>query len=327
MPFKICVIGCGDISIGQHGPGIKRYEELHDNTLFAACCDINGERAEAYRKKFNIPNCYTDLEVMLDTEKPDAVCLISPVNVTMELSIRVMEKGYPVILEKPPGLDGNETRKMMKAAEATRTPNQVAFNRRYMPLVQKMAEIINDPAEIMDIHYRMVRVGRKDANFATTAIHGIDLVKYVAGSDYKHVNFRYNELPQYGPSVANFHLDGVMANGTVVNLDFLPVSGVLTERLEVNTHKGLFWLDLPLGPSCYDMPGKLTQLVGNKLVLVISGEEAAEDFMLNGFYHENKRFFDDIRGGKKPVGDIASGLQSVEIADCIYRREARYAPE
>ena len=40
----------------------------------------------------------------------------------------------------------------------------------------------------------------------------------------------------------------------------------------------------------------------------------------NGFYHENAAFFDTIRAGQRPVGDVASGLQAVEIADAVRQR-------
>ncbi|MDR2571488.1 MAG: Gfo/Idh/MocA family oxidoreductase [Oscillospiraceae bacterium] len=330
MAFKICVVGCGNISISQHAPAIVRYTELHKDAVFIACCDIEKERAAGYRDLFGLLRFYTNIDEMLDTEKPNAVSLTCSDNKTAELSCRIMERGYPIILEKPPGLNSDETGYMIDVAKKSKVPNQVAFNRRYMPVVQKLMEILIEldaTNEIMDINYRMLRVNRRDTGFAVTAIHGIDLVRYIAGADYKKVHFQYNELPQYGKSVANFHLDGIMSSGAMVHLDFLPMSSVVTERLEVNTHKGLFWLELPLWGGAYDMPGRITHLIDNEVVFTMSGEEAADscdEFMINGFYHENKCFFDDIRNGIKPQGDIASGLQAVEIADCINDRRENY---
>ena len=330
MSFKICVVGCGNISNSQHGPAITRYVKLHEDTGFAACCDIDTEKARDYSINFNIPNFYTNIDEMLNTEKPDAVSLICPENKTAELSCHIMKSNYPLLLEKPPGLSSTETKNMIDVANEYNVPNMVAFNRRYVPLVQKLMEILNEYGtvnDIMDISYRMIRVGRRDKEFSTTAIHGIDLVRYIAGADYKQVNFQYNELPQYGDTVANIHLDGIMTSGALVHLDFLPMSGVVTERLEVNTHKGLFWLELPVWAQSYDMPGRITHLQNGEVVFTASGEELAgcpDEFMLNGIYFENKSFFDNIRNGKKPDDDIKSGLQAVEIADCINNRSATY---
>ena len=62
---------------------------------------------------------------MLDTEKPDAVCIVLPVQYICQTSILVMEKGYPVLMEKPPGLNKEETIRMIAAAEKFGVINQV----------------------------------------------------------------------------------------------------------------------------------------------------------------------------------------------------------
>jgi len=319
--FKICMVGCGAIARSSHGPSVRRYVEQHPGTTFAACCDIDEERAMAFKDEFGATNYYTNMDVMLDREKPQAVCLISPVELTAALSCRIFEQGYPLILEKPPGMNRLEAMGMIEACKGV--PNQVAFNRRYMPLVIKAMEMINEwgGAEcILDINYRMLRVNRRDNDFATTAIHGIDLVKFLSKSSYRHIDFTYRELPQLGENVSNFHLSGVMDSGAVIRLDFLPISGANTERLEINTTSGLIDLHLPIWAGCFDGAGRLTYIRDNETVLTIYGNEHDEDFVLGGFYDENARFFDDVRSGKKPEGDIASGLQAVEVASCISRR-------
>ena len=41
----------------------------------------------------------------------------------------------------------------------------------------------------------------------------------------------------------------------------------------------------------------------------------------------NTHFFDRVRAGLRPADDIKSGLQSVEIADCIRKRKESYFSE
>lgn len=330
MTFKICLIGCGIMARNQHGPACKKYEAAHENVTFAACCDIDEGRAKSFAARFNIPAWYTCIDTMLDTEKPQAVCLIAPEALTAELSCKVLEKGYPLIMEKPPGMTTEETLRMIRAAERLSVPNQVAFNRRYMPIVQKAMSLLDDwggAGCITDIQYRMVRANRTDPNFSTTAIHGIDLVKYLARAGYKEINFQYYELPHKGETVANFYLNCKMENGIVTNLAFLPVSHINTERVEINTTKGLLCLHLPIWAGCYDGHGKLTLYSNNEKAWEIDGADIAgctDDFVLGGFYHENAMFFDAVQRGQKPEGDIASGLQGVEIANCIRKRHPNY---
>ena len=324
MTFKICVVGCGWITAAQHGPALKLYESLHENTKVVACCDVIEERAKEVAEQLDIPNYYTDMEKMLDTEKPDVVCLNVTVAYTAELACKILEKGYPLIVEKPPGVNLQEANKMIEAAKGI--PNRIAFNRRYMPLVQKAIEVVNGWGGtncIMDIRYRMTRVMRNEPDFSTTAIHGIDVVKYIADSDYKNVNFRYLEIEGHAPA-ANYYLSGVMENGIVVNLDFLPVSGIVTERLEINTHKGMIFIEMPMGVTHFDKLGRLIVFEDGKETLTITGDEDAGAFVGGGFYKENADFFNDLRNNKQTSGDIASGLQSLEIANCISDRIMNY---
>ena len=326
MGFKICMVGCGDFANHAHGPAVKLYAERNNGVSFAGCCDVDEKRAKAFKERFGVGNWYTDYEVMLNTEKPDAVCLLTPPEVTSNVACKILGMGYPLLVEKPPGMCADETHRIVQASAGI--PNMVAFNRRYMPIVKKAMELIDSWGGadcIMDIHYRMIRVNRPDPDFSTTAIHGVDLVRHIARADYSHISLRYHNLPQYGETVANYHLNGLMSNGIVVNMDFLPMSGILTERLEINTANGLLMLYLPLGP--YDMPGRLVHLADNKEVLVVCGEELSgttDIAVLGGFYNENAKFFDAVRRGQMPDGDIATGLQAVEIAHCINQRKGEY---
>jgi len=65
------------------------------------------------------------------------------------------------------------------------------------------------------------------------------------------------------------------------------------------------------------------------LVEDIAGDKVCDAecmYIASGFYGENEAFFDDLRAARRPAGDIKSGLQSVEIADCIRHRLPEYHP-
>ena len=75
-----------------------------------------------------------------------------------------------------------------------------------------------------------------------------------------------------------------------------------------------------------DSPGKLTRLVGNNVTDTIYGDsliDSTEMFLESGFYQENRDFFEAVRSGDY-TEDVSSGLQSVEIADCIRKRKIKY---
>ena len=116
MGLRICTIGCGHMAVNGHGPAHRRYSELHPELELAACCDTDESRAVWFKKEFGYREHYTDMDKMLDIEKPDAVCLFVPVNLTCPLAVGIMGKGYPLLLEKPPGMDRRETTGMIRAA-------------------------------------------------------------------------------------------------------------------------------------------------------------------------------------------------------------------
>jgi myo-inositol 2-dehydrogenase/D-chiro-inositol 1-dehydrogenase len=328
MGFKICVIGCGDMAINGHGPSYKKYAMLHPDVVLAGCCDLDEQRAARFKNQFGFERYYTDVTTMLDREKPDAVCLIVPPQQTETLSLQIMKKGYPLLLEKPPGLDKEQTLCMIECANKYGVPNQVAFNRRYTPVVSGLKHLLKQILQlegIQNIHYDVFRVGRKENDFAITAIHGIDTVKHIADSDYRYIRFDYQEFPQLGPGVANIYMHCEFGSGATAHINLCPVSGTVIERATVNAYNHTFFVHIPWGSM--DASGRLLHIFKDQIQLDITGSElsASDDmFLLNGFYEENAAFFDNLRAGIKPAGDIASGLQSVEIADSIRKRKREY---
>lgn len=127
---------------GCHGPLLKSYSMRYPDVELAACCDINKEKALFVQQELEFSRYYTDIDLMLDSEKPHAVCMVVPEKLTSRLSCKILEKGYSLIMEKPPGSNRKETMEMICAAERCSTPNQVAFNRRYMPLVRKLKKLL-----------------------------------------------------------------------------------------------------------------------------------------------------------------------------------------
>lgn len=329
MSFRICVIGCGALSSRAHGPSCRRYAERHTGVELAACCDLDAARAASYRQANGFGRHYSDYRAMLAAEHPDAVCLMAPVDKTCELSCAILELGFPLLMEKPPGLNRDECLAMIAAAERSGVPNQVAFNRRYTPLVQELTTRLAaqfQPGDIQNLRYDFFRINRRDADFATTAIHGIDTARFIAGSPYRRVRCRYQDLPALGPRVANIFLDCDLDSGATVQINFCPVTGVIIERATVSLFDHTYFLNLPIWEA-YDSPGRLQHLARGERVEDLDGgtlEGADEMYIASGFYGENASFFDDLRAGRRPSGDLRSGLQAVEIADCLRQRLPEY---
>lgn len=320
--FKIATVGCGNMASMAHGPSYARYAATHPGTTLAACCDLDPAKAERFRARFGFARTYTDLESMLDAERPDAVCLVAPVERTCALSCRILAKGYPLLMEKPPGQEVAEIDRMIAAAEKTGAPTQAAFNRRYTPLLVQFRGRLTG-LSLQHVRCEFTRVGRNEADFSTTAIHGLDAVRFVADSDYAALSFRYQPIPGQAEGVANCYIDGTMASGAAVHLAFCPMAGEVVERYAVQAADHSLFAHLPIWNSA-DLPGRLRHVERNTCILDTPCPVAAagpdDMFVANGFYGENAAFFDALRGGKAPAPDLRAVRQSVEIAQAIRER-------
>ena len=327
MSFKICTIGCGQHSVFVHGPALRKYAENNSDVHLVACCDTNIEKSENYKNAFGFKNSYRDMHKMLNTERPDVVCIILPVNVTARVAIKVMKLGYPILLEKPPGKNITEVKELIEIADKYKVPNRVAFNRRYTPLVVELKRIINEDLKglkIQTINYDMLRVNRIEVDFSETAIHAIDTIRFITNSDYKHIYFEYQELSEYGAGVKNIFMNCSMQSGTKVRITISPVTGLVMERATVNLQDNTFLLEYPINVNC---PGRLIHIQRNNVLLDITSKdiEASEEYYnWAGFYNESASFFANLRNGKKTEGDLKTSLQSVEVAECIRLHASEY---
>src|SRR5262245_33219260 len=95
-PVRFALIGCGRIAKNHVGP----LTELPQAQL-AAVCDLALERAKPITEKHGIP-AYTNYHTMLQKEKIDVVCILSPSGMHPRHAMDVMERyGKHIVIEKP----------------------------------------------------------------------------------------------------------------------------------------------------------------------------------------------------------------------------------
>jgi predicted dehydrogenase len=327
--FKICIIGCGWVSNFGHGPAYQKYAKDNPDVELTACCDIDEKKARLFKEKYGFKKYDTDYIKMLKKEKPDVVCLNVPASLIVPFSKEILKEGYPLLLEKPPGINPEETLSLINVAEKTATPHMVAFNRRFMPLIQIFKKTIQEKIDLNDIQniqYNLFRYNRTESNFEITTIHGIDTVRYLTDSDYKKVEFYYQEFPELGENVMNIYMHCEMKSGAKAILSFCPVSGVIVERTIVNSHNYSFFMDIPVWDSI-DISGEIICVEKNEIIRKVNfndNRQNVDDFQRYGFYNEDKIFFDSIRSGKSLLPDVKSSLQTIEICECIRVKQKEY---
>jgi predicted dehydrogenase len=327
MLYKICIIGCGSHSRRNFGPSLKRYlKENKDNMELSACCDLDLKKLEDYRRDFNFKRAYCSYHDMLEKEKPHAVFVIMPLGTNEVVGEDVLKAGAGLFVEKPPAKNVENMLRLIKVVENSDAGNQVGFNRRYCPMVRKFTSVIHEEGVLQCIRYDMLRCNRTESNFATTAIHGIDAVRYIMKSNYRKINFFYQELPRFGTGVCNIYMDCVMENETRAFLNFCPVTGVTVERAVVNADDTTYFLNIPMW-NAYDAPGRIEIINKDVNTDNISGEtlvDCSNIFVTGGFYAECKAFLDSLINGQNFYPTLKESLQSVEIMQCMDLRENIY---
>lgn len=329
MTFKIAVIGCGWVSMDCHGPAYARYARTHPGVELTACCDLDAQRAAAFSERFGFLHAYTHYKEMLQADKPDAVCLNVPPEAVCSIGCAILDQGYPLLCEKPPGISVAEVDSLIVSAHRSGAIHQVAFNRRFMPLVTELKEqlrlkkqLTGQPVQALETE--MARYRRLEADFTTTAVHAVDLARFLLDSDYTEVGFRYTTHEVSAQPVTSYLLDGEMACGAIVRLGIYPASGMNVERVMVYCADQAFELACSNG---LDAPGWLRRYQENRLADEINGAQLAgsdDSYILNGFYSEDEAFFDAVQAGCQPRDDLVSARQSVAIMQVMRERRKRY---
>lgn len=179
--INVGMIGAGYIAEAAHCPALAELRKRSGNSCLKAICNRTASKAIHLKEKFGFEKVYTDYREMLEKEDLDCVYVLTAVDVIKEHALAVMSKGIPLLMEKPPGRNPQETRELIAAARKCRISNFVAFNRRFDPLLRKGKELFRQRNEISHIAVEFYRWNRTEADFYTTAIHGIDAIRFLAG--------------------------------------------------------------------------------------------------------------------------------------------------
>ena len=318
--MKICLIGCGGLANEVYGPSLLKYKKIYKNIELASCCDTDAQKAWDFKEKFGFQNSFTDIADALFETKPEAVFSVVPERFAEMAAVQILDAGFPLMLEKPPGISEEQARNIACLANSGRIMNQVAFNRRHMPLIKALKERLQGKEEPLYIQYTMARVGRTDEQFAWTAVHAIDAVRFIAGTDYSAVNFTY--MPLSGGKMENVLMGCAFESGTKAQISIFPQSGVVSERIEVHTSGESFFIKLPVW-GAYDTPGSLEILENGRQTAFIPGQKTSV-FESNGFYSEIETFLNCIQSGIFPKDSVDTAVQTMAVMEALARHESLY---
>lgn len=318
MSLRICMIGCGAFARLCHGPAQRKCSVEDPNVELAGCCDAAAERAREYAGAFGFGRHYTDIPSMLTAEMPDAVIVAVPPAMTCRIASLVLERGIRVLIKKPPGMTTAELGQLTAAAEKGGGDAQVAFNRRYMPVMRKAREILDAEfhrPSVARIEYRMIRFNRWDADFSTTAIHALDAALFLARSPFLAARIRLQTLRDEDREAVNITVEAECVSGSRVSVDIQPVSGSNTDSAEIHAVGRSLAIKIPVSPqSAAD--GTLEHWRGDQLITTFSdrGLDAPEKL---GVFGETRAFLDAVGSGAGFRPRLEDCRQQVALMEAI----------
>ena len=161
------------VAIGIIGTGFARKVQI---PCFLECADVSIvsvssgrlENAEATAKEFNIAHFTDDWRETVGHEAVDLVCITTPPNLHLEMTLAAIENGKHVLCEKPMAMNAAEAREMLEMAREKGVLALVDHELRFQNGRQKAFEMLRrgEIGKIRHAKYNFRAPHRGDPNIA-----------------------------------------------------------------------------------------------------------------------------------------------------------------
>jgi predicted dehydrogenase/threonine dehydrogenase-like Zn-dependent dehydrogenase len=313
---RIAVVGAGGFARGMHLPNLRRLPDLYSTH---AIMSRTAHNAHSVQREFKAVYATADYHKIIEDDHVDAVLITSRHDSHAEMTLAALKAGKHVLVEKPLALNENELSAIERfLMSGSKHPLLLTgFNRRFSPLVRRLAPFTLRRQNPLVISYRM-NVGYLPASHWVhgpagggrnigEACHIYDLFTFLTGGRVVGVQATsISPVEQtYGPQ-DNFSATVSFADGSIATLTYVAMGSTKLpkERMEV------FWdgksavLDDYVSLRCYGFQGpEITLKTQDK-----------------GHYDELQAFGEAVlQQGKWPI-ELWEQLQAMRIAFAVEKQ-------
>ena len=139
MTIRWGILGCGDVARRRVAMAIQQ----NAASTLEAVCRRDPEKLQEFRDDFNVPRGYTDAEQLLADPEIDALYIATPVYLHQQQAVTAAHQGKHVLVEKPMAMSVAECDTIIEACKQNNVKLGVAYYRRFYPVIERIAEIIN----------------------------------------------------------------------------------------------------------------------------------------------------------------------------------------
>lgn len=124
---------------------IAAVAESKSGTVVASA-SRHAESAAAFQSEFPDLRCYSEYSALLDDDALDAIYVATPHPFHKEWAARALERGIPVLCEKPMTMNANDTRELVATAERSGAALVEAFRYRFHPQTHRVCQLLAEGA-------------------------------------------------------------------------------------------------------------------------------------------------------------------------------------
>jgi len=321
----------GLVGLGMMGRNHLRVISTHPETILAAVADLDPDALEAATAGTGAAG-YADPLTMIREAEIDAVVIAAPTTAHLPLALAAIQRGLPVLVEKPLAGTNAEALEIVAAGKAKGVPIQVGHVERYNPAVLKLGELLRAGwlTKVFAIVSR--RAGPFPARIRDVGVtvdlatHDADMLSWIAGERPVRA---YAELAQRKHATHEDLLFGLLhfPSGATGMLDVNWLTPAKRRSLAVLGEEGMFELDyltqkLTFTKSDLAHPqliaGYAPTFAGDVLDIEVETHEPLKA-QLDAFVHA-------VRTGERPYVDGEDGAWAVRIANALLEAASTVRP-
>lgn len=346
---KTAIIGCGKVG-DFHA---KAYAKI-ENSEFAAVCDNDRERAEAFAKRYGV-RAYSDVEEMITKERIEVVSICTPHPLHANPAVAAADYGCHVLVEKPLASSLEDCDKIIEAGRRNHVLTGTMVQRRFYRPAMRIRDAIDAGKIGKPVLGMVTMLGWRDKNYydsdpwrgtwkgegggvmVNQAPHQIDLLQWYMGEVdeiygiWKNLNHPYIEVEDTAVAVIKFKNGGI-GNIVVSNSQNPALYGKVHIFGENGASVGV---QTDGGQMFVAGMSTITEAPYNDIWTVPGEEDMREawkkedtDFFnsVDSMYYYHRMQIEDfvhaVANGTKPLVDAGEGRKTVEIYTGIYRATA-----
>ncbi|MBQ6805757.1 MAG: Gfo/Idh/MocA family oxidoreductase [Clostridia bacterium] len=184
--------------VGLSGMGKLHIKGIlaHPHAHLAAVCDINEERLQAFKEEFHAPVAVNDYKELLNIPEIDAVVLVVPDGLHLEMTEAFLRAGKDVLCEKPMALNLGDCEKMLRAEKETGRKLMIGQVCRCTPAFVMAKKMVEEGriGELFFVESEYAhnyeksrgtndwRVVPERHGFIGGGCHAVDLLRWIAGN-------------------------------------------------------------------------------------------------------------------------------------------------